>query len=130
MNLSSKVATFISIALVASTLSAQSVNIPPDYKLIKGTGFSQKNQHAIDINVDNIDNPTKGYVSVANGFCLVSKKEVTIKKTLTGFTFFTDIGDRCKESNLSLIGPDGDGWYTGTWQGLAGTSSLNMRIIK
>lgn len=126
------------LLLVASILalmfsSFSNAQAPAGYRLIEGLFyFNGSSVGTVKFYVDDPSNPTKGIVTVnthANGLgCWTKNKEVVVKKNETGMTFEVETHGRCRMTTLNLVGPTENGSYSGTIQGNAGTSILELKI--
>ena len=117
-------------ALLTFTFSiASAADVPEGYHLIEGrwivVGFPGGD---LILYVDNLDNPTKGYLTKTGGNCAVSKQEVFPKKNDAGFAFDTYMYGTCRMSTFTFTGPDAEGKYGGTFAGAAGTSQISVQI--
>lgn len=113
------------------TAFSQTLNIPFEYKVIKGTWSASNGATGpVELYLDGVESPTKGYLTLASRFCSSVQKEVAIKKTDNGFGFETDMGGKCKMSTFTFVGPSSGNKYTGTFSGVAGTTYLEMILAK
>ena len=122
--------TFVaSLTLLTFTFSAAlAADVSEGYHLIKGTynpsGFSGCE---IILYVNNLENPTKGYLTKTGGSCTVSKQEVFPKKNALGFAFQTNMWGICKMSTFTFTGPDAEGKYGGLYESQVGTGQISVQ---
>ena len=116
--------------LLAFTFSvAAAADVPEGYHLIKGTWmFDGSRSGDLILYVDNLENPTKGYVTKTGGGCTVSKQEVFPKKNDHGFAFETYMYSTCRMTAFTFVGPDAEGKYGGTMASFAGTGQISVQI--
>lgn len=109
---------------------AQTSSIPQNYKLLKGSWSASNGASGpIELYVDAVENPAKGFLTLASRFCSSTQKEIAIKKTTVGFIFEVEMGGRCKESVFNITGPNSDNKYSGTFTGDAGATNLDMSLV-
>ena len=116
--------------LLAFTFSVTSAaDVPEGYHLIKGTWmFDGSRGGDLILYVDNLDNPTKGYLTKSGSGCTVFKQEVFPKKNDQGFAFETYMYSTCRMTAFTFIGPDAEGKYGGTAVGYAGAIQISGQI--
>ena len=110
---------------------SQAVEIPSGYTLIRGQYLPNgRSGGGIEIQVDSLTNPTKGYLTKNTSACVVKKAEVPLRKIENGFSVDADLGGQCRMSNYTFIGPDKGGNFTGSYGSWAGAGSLSLTVQK
>ena len=116
--------------LLAFTFSvASAADVPEGYHVIQGRWiFDGSRSGDLILYVDNIDNPTKGYLTKMGGNCSVSNHEVFPKKNDQGFAFETYMYSTCRMTAFTFVGPDAEGKYSGTMAAFVGTNQISVQI--
>lgn len=117
---------FVLFLLPSLVLAA---DVPEGYHLIKGEWTYSGSNGDIIVYVDNLDNPTKGYLTKTGG-CTVIKQAVFPNKNDRGFAFQTNMWGHCRMSTFTFVGPDAEGKYGGLYESNAGTFQFNAQQKK
>jgi hypothetical protein len=65
---------YLAFLISAAFAANAQVNIPPDYPVIKGLWIAQGNSGTVELSVDSLEAPTKGYLTKNGGSCFSVKK--------------------------------------------------------